>query len=453
MRTLIICCLALLACVFLPAASAAEVNDGGAIRAGFARTEITCPVGIPLIGSWGKPSETVLDPLYARAMVLTDGRTTLAVLSTDLLYAPLEELAAPVRTLVKERCGIPEQNVLICATHTHSGPEIFTRSKIPAENRLDASKIDQAYLHALVDKLADCVCAARADMRPAGIGFGRGKLPEVVFNRRPIGPDGKAKMTLSVTPEVAATRVTRTDPEGHTCTSFTRLEQESGLQFGPVDPDLCVLRVEDTAGAVMGTIINFGCHPVCVYPSAATAISADYPGDAAALVEQIEGGTCLFTLAPAGDLVPYQRGLPAHEKIGKAIGAEALKSLQFVQTTGNAPLAALTKQIELPLKETVTLETAGCIRTEIQVLRIGDIYLVGLPGEILVEIGLEIKSKAGLDKLVLVSLANDAVGYVCPAAAYDQGGYEPGSGTLLAKGSAEILIAEALDLLARMKSR
>jgi len=91
------------------------------------------------------------------------------------------------------------------------------------------------------------------------------------------------------------------------------------------------------------------------------------------------------------------------------------------------------------------------MQTEIQVLRIGDIYLLGMPGEILVEIGLEIKRKAGIDKLILISLANDAIGYVCPASAYDEGGYEPDSGTLLAKGSAEILVVEALDLLARTK--
>jgi len=451
MRTYIFC-LVLLACILIPAAFAQDANVP-ALKAGFARVEITCPVGIPLIGSYGKPNDAILDPLYARAMVLNDGPTTVAVISTDLLYTPLEEIVAPVRTLIKERCGIPESNVLICATHTHSGPEVFTRSKIPSDGRLDPSRIDQAYLHALEDRLADCVCAAHANLAPAAIGFARGHLPEVVFNRRPIAPSGTAVMTLSVTPEVAAARTIRTDADGNTCVAFTHIEQETGVKFGPIDPELCVLRVEDPAGAIMGSVVAFGCHPVCVYPSAPTVISADYPGDAAALVEQVEGGTCLFTLSPAGNLVPFQRGQAEHAKIGKAIGAEAVRRLQFLPTTPSVSLAALTKQVELPLKQTGKAEAARCIETEIQVLRIGDIYLLGLPGEILVEIGLEIKRKAGIEKLILISLSNDAIGYVCPAKAYDEGGYEPGSGTLLAKGSAEILITEALNLLARMKTR
>ena len=89
--------------------------------------------------------------------------------------------------------------------------------------------------------------------------------------------------------------------------------------------------------------------------------------------------------------------------------------------------------------------------TEIQALRIGEIYILGLPGEVLVEIGLEIKRRAGIEKLLIVSLANDAIGYVCHRRAYDEGGYEPGSGTHLAKGSGEIMIREALEIIKHIR--
>ncbi len=451
MRKFVILGATLLICVVLPC-TFGQAGEDVALKAGFARVEITCPVGIPLIGSWGKPSESVLDPLYARAMVLGDGHSTIAIVSADLLYAPHDEIVGPVRSLIRERCEIAEENVLICATHTHSGPEVFTRSKIPADGRLDPSLIDQTYLHALRERIADAVCTAHGDMRAAAVGFARGYLPEVVFNRRPIGTDAKAKMTLSVSAEIAAGRTIRIDGEGNTRVAFARLG-ESGLRFGPVDADVCVLRVEDAAGKMMGSMINFGCHPVCVYPYAATAISADFPGDACAVIEGVEGGTCLFALAPAGNLVPYQRGLAEHQQIGRAIAGEAIKRLQFVPTESSVSLAAEIKRIHLPLKKQKVDEGAECIETEMQVLRIGEIYLLGLPGEILVEIGLEIKKKAGIEKLVVISLSNDAIGYVCHAAAYEEGGYEPGSGTELAKGSGEVMIAEALDLLRRMKAR
>lgn len=69
------------------------------------------------------------------------------------------------------------------------------------------------------------------------------------------------------------------------------------------------------------------------------------------------------------------------------------------------------------------------------------------------EIGLEIKKRAGLERLFLVSLSNDAIGYVCHGAAYEEGGYEPDSATRLAKGAGEIMVREALGLLKEMRQK
>jgi len=67
-----------------------------------------------------------------------------------------------------------------------------------------------------------------------------------------------------------------------------------------------------------------------------------------------------------------------------------------------------------------------------------------------VEVGLEIKKRAGVEKLFVISVSNDSIGYVCHSQAYEEGGYEPGSGTNLAKGAGEIMVKEALDLLNRI---
>jgi len=86
------------------------------LKGGCSKVNITSPLGIPLIGSYGKPSDDVLDELYAKALVLNDGSTTIAIVSADLLYVPLEEITEPIREIIKEKIGIPEENVLICAT-------------------------------------------------------------------------------------------------------------------------------------------------------------------------------------------------------------------------------------------------------------------------------------------------------------------------------------------------
>ena len=448
--------LAALICLFLIFVPACSGTEAGNLKAGFARVDITCPVGIPLIGSYGKPRENILDPLYARAMVLDDGLNTIAIVSADLLYTPLEEITEVVRQIVKEKIGIPAQNILVCATHTHSGPEVFTRSKIPRQDRLDASQIDREYLHTINEKIADSVINAYQNKHRVRIGVGKGQLPEIIFNRRTINTAGKAVMTFSITPEVATSRTILTDSAGYTRVEFVL--GQGDLKFGPVDPDLYVIRAEDMDGNIAGSIVNFGCHPVCIYPDAPTTISADYPGDASGLVELTEGGICLFTLAPAGNIVPLQRGEKAHRQIGAAIAGQAIRQLQFVRTTDEVTLKALTKIITLPVKKSTSAEiddqgdTADTITTEIQVLQIGDTYILALPGEILVEIGLEIKKLTQPDNLVIISLGNDAIGYICHEQAYEEGRYEPNPGTSLAKGSGEIMIKEAVELIGRIKA-
>ncbi|MCJ7673773.1 MAG: neutral/alkaline non-lysosomal ceramidase N-terminal domain-containing protein [Sedimentisphaerales bacterium] len=423
--------------IFCPAGQAV-------LKGGCAKVNITPPVGIPLIGSYGKPSDDILDELYAKALVLSDESTTLAIVSVDLLYAPLEEITNPVRKIIAEKTGIPEENVLICATHTHSGPEVFTRSKVPREGRVPASQIDQSYLATLIKKIASSALIAHKKMAAVRIGAAKGQIPEIVYNRRAKTKDGSVKMAFTLPPDERE--------------SVLRSTTKDELVFGPVDPEVLVLRVEDPNGQIVGSIVNFACHPVCIYPSLSTSISADYPACATQVVEQTEGGTCLFTLGTAGNIVPIKRGLKPCQQIGKALGAEALRKLQLVSTSGDVTLKAIRKEIKLPTKKAPSEDktaknskTTDYVNTEIQVLKLGDIYILGLPGEILVELGLEIKKRAGLENLFVVSLSNDAIGYVCHDQAYEEGGYEPGSATNLAKGAGEIMIKEALDLISQIK--
>jgi hypothetical protein len=111
--------------------------------------------------------------------------------------------------------------------------------------------------------------------------------------------------------------------------------------------------------------------------------------------------------------------------------------------------------VTFPLKKAASDKThaagAQSITTEIQVLRLGDIYILGLPGEVLVEVGREIREKAGIEKLLIATVANDAIGYVCHSRAYDEGGYEPESGASLAQGAGEIMVRESLALLGKLK--
>jgi neutral ceramidase len=408
----------------------------GQFKAGTAKVNITPPIGAWLsgYGSRNKPSEGILDPLYAKALVLDDGQCKIAIVSADLLWVPLE-MTSEIRQQVQEKLGIPPQNVMICGTHTHFAPKIDRIAKDWPDAA--AAQIDESYVQVFKKRIFDSIMLADKDSRQVSLSVGKGQISEIVYNRRTKNPDGTVAMTFNLPPA---------SPD---------------LTFGPVDPELCLLRADDPNGALVAAVVNYACHPVSGDPirDKFYYISADYPAYTAQVVEQAEGGNCIFLLGTAGNINPVRLNR-THPRMqtGKALGGAALRYLQFTQPCGDVKISALKQPISLPLKKDLPPERklsvgkdAETQNTEVQVLRIGDVYIVGLPGEVLVEIGLEIKAKAGIENLFVVSLANDAVGYVCPRAAYKEGGYEPGSGTNLAPGAAEIITEQALKLIEQIR--
>jgi neutral ceramidase len=430
-----------------------------ALRGGCAKVNITPPVGVWLsgYGSRDKPSDSIVDELYAKSLVLDDGNNAIAIVSADLLWVPLE-ITSAVRGIVKKKTNIPESNVLVCATHTHFGPKIFAGTKIGPE--VPSNTVDKSYVQTLTKKLADSVFLAYKNMQEVKTGAVKGEIPEIVYNRRPKNNDGSVKMTFSLSPEVIATKKIIHGHEGFVKVTFTLPPEEPELTFGPIDPEAWVLRVEKMNGEIVGSIINFACHAVSgsAYADWFYSISADFPGQTTRVVEQVEGGICLFTSGTAGNIVPIKRGRNERLQIGKALAGEVLKRLQFVPASNHVGLNAMKRDIKLPIKQTLSPDriidadkSKKHLTTEIQVLKIGDLYIVGLPGEVLVEVGLEIKKRTGLENLFVIALSNDTIGYVCHRQAYEEGGYEPGSGTNLAKGAGEIMIKEALNIISQIK--
>ena len=400
-----------------------------ALKGGVAKINITPPVGFNLAGFSArvKPSDDIADELYAKTLVLDDGRNTLAIVCTDLVGIPLN-ITNQIRKIVKEKTGIPQKNILICASHTHYGPLLTERK--PADYPLYLP--DKSYVQTLINKIAGLVLVAHKNMQEVKIGAAKGVIPEIIYNRRTKKPDGSVKVTWGIPYD--ASKVT----------------------FGPTEPEVCVLRVEDTGGAIIASLVNFACHPTSesIFRDCLYSISADFPGYTMRVVEQIEGGICLFAQGTGGNMAAITRLRERKNprlQMGKALAGEVLRRLQFVPTTGNVTLRVLKKAFNFPLKPDRIKEGGkNYLTTEIQVFKIGDIYILGLPSEVLVEIGLEIKSKAGIDNLFIISISNDYTDYICHDQAYEEGGYESESSNL-ARGAGEIMIKEALDLLNRIK--
>ncbi|MCK4966925.1 neutral/alkaline non-lysosomal ceramidase N-terminal domain-containing protein [bacterium] len=431
-------------------------NTLATLKGACSQVNITPPVGTWLSGysSRDKPSDDIADDLYAKVLVLNDGQTSIALISTDLLWIPLK-MTNQIRKIIKENTGINEKNVLICGTHTHFGPKIDRPAKMwpDAEN----SRIDNAYVETLIKKIGGAVFIAHNSLQEVKIGAAKGEIPEIIYNRRPGKKDGSVQMSYTIPESEALPKpIIRVEEIGRQKITTVIPFRNSELTFGPIDPDVWILKVENTDGGNIGTVVNFACHTLAgsTHKNWFYSISADFPAVTANVIEKSEGGICLFTAGTTGNIVPIKRGKKPRFQIGKALGGEVLRRMQFVHTTGNVTLNAIKNTITFPLKDNPTSQKDAdkkYLTTDIQILRIGDTYILGLPGEILVEIGLEIKKQAGLKNLFIISLSNDAIGYVCHNEAYNEGGYEPTSGTTLARGAGEIIIKEALKIINQIK--
>ena len=387
------------------------------IQAGAATVNITPPVGIWQVG-WlarEKPSESIADEIYAKALVLSDGQTRVAIITMDLLKTH-QSMVDSLRNDIYTRTGIKQDHILITASHTHFAPRCQINATGPYE---------KAYALTVLGKIAGAVQTANSNMQDAWVGAVKGHAPEYTFNRRVVKEDGTV------------------------FNSWRYPKDTTGLTFGPIDPDVGVFVIDNRYDQSIARIINYATHPVCGM-NEMYAISADFPRYATDVIEKIEGGICMFALGTAGNQVPVEREGYSRYQIGRGIGAEALKALQRKKVYANFPIGVITQKIRMATKKN-TFVKGDSVDVEIQVMAIGDIVIVGLPGEVMVELGLELKAKSGLENVFIFELSNGGnVGYILSEQDYADGGYEALNGAL-GPGSGEMIVNTALQLIQKLK--
>lgn len=388
------------------------------IQAGIAEIEITPPIGIALTGYIAREGNAtgVHDPLYAKAVALTDGTSQAVLVTCDLLGLDAGAVSR-VRQAITHAAGIAGENVLITCSHTHAGPA--------TQLLQDCGEVDAAYLATVEQKIVKVVGAALANRQPARFGVGIGQVTAGVHNRRRPGD--------------------------------------------VIDPALGVWRVEDRQGRLMAVVLNYACHPTCLMGENRL-VSAEYPGYAVRQVQQATGAITLFITGAIGDVGPAQRGWAVLEQIGQAVADEALRVLPTITmhnwrklsvrhealalpllplptateltteisrwraaapTTGSATLpfhpkipGAMVAWAERSLAQIQSGRAQTTVPTEIQVIQVGPLVLVSAPGELFVELGLAIKRGQGRRRVFVCGFANDSIGYIPARRAYPAGGYE-----------------------------
>jgi neutral ceramidase len=447
-------------------------------QAGFAVLDITPPVGWRRAGSYTELVSTgVHDPLLAKAMVLSQGNTTVAVVGNDLCSVP-RELTDRARRQASAKTGIPAANIVITATHTHGGPEYYgpLRNFLHARATKENAGTDPCepidYQALLVERWTEVIVKAQAARKAATLSVVVPQQPGIAFNRRFLMKDGSTGWN----PGKLNTNVFR--------------------PLGPTDPDLpCVLVRDEISRRALGSFTVFAMH-TAIYGGAP--FGACFPGHLQTqLREQLHAPDfiSLFGEGCAGDVNHIdigsgdpQDGVTYPPVVGATLAATIKQALPLARPIAGGQLAMRSVTIQSPVRPLTDKEFdaaktlmesldhngapfltvvdawrkifqhefwakhGGKLPEEIQAIRLDrDTAIVTLPHEVFVELGMAIKSGSPFRTTIVVSLANDLDFYIPTRRAFEEGHYEPTT-CPLKPGCGELLVQSAITLLNKLKS-
>jgi len=377
------------------------------LQAGAAKTVITPHDSLPM-GGYAKYHHLLLwslfprrntgvhDDIHARALVLDDGHTTLALVAVDLMAYYHHDVLA-VRERVRAKTGRDDLQVMVAAIHIHSGPDTYgVYGCVP-----------QSYREFTYEQCAEAVAQALAGMRPARVGFATTELHGVAGNIRV--PD---------------------DPT-------------------MIDPGVSVMHVVGTDGQAIATLSNFALHADYMYRDN-TLISADFPAFYYRRVEEAVGGLAIYLNGAQGDVYPLstiadprgEKGLRTFaeaEKAGLALAEATLAALPSGEAlTGDAPIAVKARTVLIPvsnrflrilqrLRVIKRQEFDGHVQSEVWTMRVGQGQFVTLPGQAFYDVGLKLKERMEGPYKFIVGQGNDEISYIVPPWRWGKEvGYEEG---------------------------
>jgi len=423
-------------CTVLPLT---EANDG-VFKAGAAVVDVT-PQKLPVLVNGGMTSRSldkIKTPVTARALVCSDGSTSLAVVIVDSCMMG-RELLDDVKAMATTRTGIPASHMLIAATHAHSAP---------ASMGCLGTDADPDYVPFLRERLVECIVAAQAKLQPARIGFSRIPAPDYTALRQWIRrPD----------------RVVE-DPFGN---RTVRANMHAGAnpddvtgEAGPEDPELSLISVQTTAGQPLAVLANFSMHYF-----GDSDISADYFGLFVGHLEREiapdSGFVAMMSHGCSGDIwrrdymhpetwnpqlkiEEYAAGLGelallayaqvqyrsdvtismAEERLPMVYRVPNRQLLEWAQRIVEPLAGQLPKdQVQVYAREQLLLNEMQRTEVVVQALRVGDIGIATTPNETYAVTGLKIKAASPLADTMVIELANGGDGYIPPPEQHPLGGY------------------------------
>jgi neutral ceramidase len=434
------------------------------LRVGAAAVKITPQVGTPMAGYYyERPSKGVHDDLFARALVLEKDGVRAALVAVDLISTS----AIWVEQARREIAGTTNlrgDQVMISATHAHTGPILSTRTLL-ATTLGGQSDLARRYTEELPGKIARAVQEAEKHLTPAVAWAGRSHESAIAFNRRYHMSDG----TVGWNPGLLNPRIVK--------------------PAGTIDPEVPFVYFESLQKKPLAIYVNYAVHLDNV---GGALISADMPAVVARLLGEYKGPdlVTVYTTGCCGDVNHLnvrwgqrQSGFEQAARMGTILAAAILRAWPEMKPIEPGALRSSREIVKLPAAPITArdverargvlarlrdpqaakpkfLEQVDAFKVldvdarqgkpwevEVQTVTLGqDLSWISLPGEIFVELGLAIKQDSPFKLNMIAELANGSIGYIPSRRAYPQGNYEVVSARC-AEGSGEMLVASAVRQL------
>ncbi|MCA9247096.1 MAG: neutral/alkaline non-lysosomal ceramidase N-terminal domain-containing protein [Planctomycetales bacterium] len=417
-------------------------------RAGAAAAKITPRSPMWMAGYAGRdhPAEGTLADLWAKALVLEDGSGQRAVLITLDLIGIDRGLSQSVCTRIQSRFGVERRQIIVCTSHTHTGP-VVARNLRPMHYALLSSEQQQAvdkYSCWLEDRIVETVARAERRLAPANLSWGSGQATFAVNRRN------------NVEKEVPRLR-------------------DEGKLAGPFDHDVPVLAVRDNDNQLRAVVFGYACHATVL---SFYQWSGDYPGFAQMELEHRHAEcVAMFWAGCGGDQNPLpRRTVELAQEYGTRL-ADAVDNVldeKVTPITGNLeasyaeidlPLAALPSRAEIE-KDAQSTNKYIAARAKahlaqldagqplaqtypypVSVWRLGSqVQFVALGGEVVVDYALRIKDTLTGKRTWVAAYANDVMAYIPSRRVLREGGYE-GGGAMIYYGLPTVWDPEVEDMI------